>query len=162
MTHPERTGPTIDTLHATICDFLLPFLLTEAGGNVETARAAILQLIDAYNPNGTTELDLVGRLIGFSITSMDNLRLSMGEGLSDTKVLRYRSNAVSLSRAAEQARKVLHAVQGNQETTGQIPRPASPPRRSRPLRKQHSPVPPRPSFLSARAPSTIRRWISRR
>jgi hypothetical protein len=55
---------------------------------------------------------------------MDNLRLSMAAGLSDTKVLRYRCNAVSLSRASDNARTILEAVQAKQEQTRKIPRPS--------------------------------------
>lgn len=46
----------------------------------------IRQLINAYNPGSVTELDLAGRIVGFNIVAMDNLRLSMTQGLSDTKI----------------------------------------------------------------------------
>jgi hypothetical protein len=121
---PDQSNPTLDCLYATICGFILPFFLAAAGGNVKAARAAVAELIDAYNPATPTELDLVGRIIGFSIVAMDNLRLSMDDDLSTTKLLRYRSNAVSLSRASEQARVILQAIQAKRETTAQIPRPA--------------------------------------
>jgi hypothetical protein len=123
MSQPDQASPTVDCLLTTICGFLLPFFLVGAGGNLAAARAAVLELIDAYSPNTPTELDLVGRIIGFSTAAMDNLRLSMSEGLSDTKVLRYRSNAVSLSRAAEQVRLILRAIQEKREIACKIPRP---------------------------------------
>jgi hypothetical protein len=126
MTQSGQANPTIDCLYATICGFLLPFFLTAAGGNLETAHAAILELIDAYNPATPVQLDLVGRVIGFSTAAMDNLRLSMGDGLSDTKVLQYRSNAVSLSRAAEQARQILQAIQTECESIRPISLPPVP------------------------------------
>jgi hypothetical protein len=52
-----------------------------------------------------------------------------GSGIVKTasKVLRYRSNAVALSRAAEQCRKILEVVQANRQPAQQpiaIPRPA--------------------------------------
>jgi hypothetical protein len=124
MTQPEQANPTFECLYATICAFLLPFYLTGAGGNLELAKAAVPELIDAYNPATPTDLDLIGRIIGFSTAAMDNLRLSMREGLSDTKILRYRSNAVSLTRAAEQARQILQAIQEKRESKRKIPRPA--------------------------------------
>jgi hypothetical protein len=102
----------------------LPFFLAAASGNVSAARAAVLELIGAYSPGTSIELDLAGRVIGFSIVAMDNLRLSMEDGLSATRVLRYRSNAVALSRASEQARLILQAIQANRESTAPIPRPA--------------------------------------
>jgi hypothetical protein len=136
MTHPDD-GPAIECLRNTISGFLMPFFLAAAGGNPETARAAILALIGAYNAGNLAELDLAGRTVGFGIVAMDNLRLSMSDGMSDSKVLRYRSNAVSLSRAAEQARQILRALQDKQETTRAIPRPAvaaAPPPKPEPAR----------------------------
>jgi hypothetical protein len=123
MTQPDQESPPLDCLYATICGFLIPFFLAGAGGSREAARAAILELINAYHPATVTELDLVGRIVGFSIVAMDNLRLSMEDGLSAAKVLRYRSNAVSLSRASEQARAILTAIQAKRDTAAQIPRP---------------------------------------
>ena len=58
---------------------------------------------------------------------MDNLRLSMKPDMSDTKILRYRSNAIALSRAGEQCRKILEAMQANRQPAERpmtIPRPA--------------------------------------
>jgi hypothetical protein len=123
MIQPEQAGPTVRCLRTTICGFLMPFFLAAAGGNPEAAQAAILELIDAYKPRTTAELDLVGRIVGFSIVAMDNLRLSMADDMSDTKVLRYRSNAVALSRATEQARKILQVLQEQRENTQEVPRP---------------------------------------
>ena len=108
----------------TIIGFLLPFFLTAAGGNVDTARAAIRQLIDAYGAATATELDLAGRIVGFSIAALDNLRLSMGADLPVTKVLRYRSNAVTLGRASDQARKALAAIRANPDQPLKTPRPS--------------------------------------
>ena len=120
----DQADPTFKCLLTTICGFMLPFFLVAAGGNADAARAAIIELIDAYNATTSTELDLVGRLLGFSIAAMDNLKLSMNDGLSDTKVLRYRSNAVALGRASEQVRKILQTLQEKRENTRVIPRPA--------------------------------------
>lgn len=111
-------------LYATIIGFLLPFFLAGAGGDAQLAEAAIGTLIDAYSPNSPTELDLAGRIIGFSIAAMDNLRLSAGPDLSDAKLLRYRSNAATLGRGSIQARKMLEAVQAGEVVKQEIPRPS--------------------------------------
>ncbi len=114
---------------------MLPFFLVSAGGNTGQARAAIKELIDAYHASTPAELDLVGRIIGFSLAAMDNLRLSMAPDLSATKVLRYRCNAATLSRSSDQALKILEAVQARQEQSRKIPRPsvaAAPPPPTRP------------------------------
>jgi cell division septum initiation protein DivIVA len=117
-------NPSFECTFDTILRFMLPFFLTAAAGDPQIARATVNDLIQAYNASTAGELDLVGRVIGFSTAAMDNLRLSMAPGLSDTKVLRYRSNAVTLSRASDQARKILETVQAKQEQTRKIPRPA--------------------------------------
>jgi hypothetical protein len=106
-----------------IIGFLLPFFLA-AAGNADSAKDTIRQLIADYRPRTPTELDLVGRIIGFSIATLDNLRLSMTPGLSDTRVLRYRSNAVSLSRSSNQALRLLQAYQQGQKPASAVPRPS--------------------------------------
>jgi hypothetical protein len=115
MPHLGSEPDATDCLFATILGFMLPFYLAGAGGNVDVARAAIVELIEAYGAATAAELDLVGRQIGFSAAAMDNLRLSMRAGLSDTKVLQYRGNAVALSRSAEQCRKVLEVMQSKRD-----------------------------------------------
>jgi hypothetical protein len=110
MTQPTMETQITECLYGTVVGFMLPFFLTAAGENAEVARATILQLIDAYNATTAPELDLAGRIIGFSIVSMDNLRLSMTPDLSVTRVLQYRCNAVNLCRASINARKLLESL----------------------------------------------------
>jgi len=124
MSEPNHEADITECLFETILGFMVPFFLAAANGNPDLARATARQLINAYNPATATELDVAGRIIGFNIAAMDNLRLSMTQGLSDTKILRYRSNAVTLSRAADQSRKILEATKANPETTHKIPRPS--------------------------------------
>jgi hypothetical protein len=152
MTQPESQPAAIDCIFDNILAFMLPFFLSAAGGDANLGRATIQQLAEAYNATTATELELVGRILGFSTVAMDNLRLSMNPGMSDTKILRYRSNAVALSRAGEQCRKILEAVQASRkpaETPIAIPRPAiaaAPPEvKAHPLQAtpNHNPNPPR-------------------
>jgi hypothetical protein len=141
INQPDTDPSAFDCVLGNILGFMLPFFLVSAAGNAGLARAAIKELIDAYQASSPAELDLVGRIIGFSIAAMDNLRLSMAPDLSDTKVLRYRCNAVTLSRSSDQALKILEAVQARQEQSRKIPRPsvaAAPPP---PARAATSPIP---------------------
>lgn len=101
INQPDTDPSAFDCVLGNILGFMLPFFLVSAAGNAGLARAAIKELIDAYQASSPAELDLVGRIIGFSIAAMDNLRLSMAPDLSDTKVLRYRCNAVTLSRSSD-------------------------------------------------------------
>nr|WP_294508649.1 hypothetical protein [uncultured Rhodopila sp.] len=116
-----------DCLFEQILGFMLPFYLAAAGGDAKLARDAILELLDAYNSATATELELAGRIVGFSTVAMENLRLSMQPEMSDAQVLRYRSNAVALSRAAEQCRTILEVMQGKRKPLDKpltVPRPA--------------------------------------
>ncbi|WP_428492394.1 hypothetical protein [Rhodopila sp.] len=138
---------TTECVMQTILDFLLPFFLAAAGGNPVTARAAIRQLIAAHNAVDATELDLAGRIVGFSIAALDNLRLSMAADLPVTRLLRYRGNAVSLSRASDQARKALAALRANPDQPHKMPRPSVAPALSPPA--PSTPVPSTPFSVAA-------------
>jgi imidazolonepropionase-like amidohydrolase len=123
MSQPNAT----DCLFEQILGFMLPFFLAAAGGDATLARDAILELLHAYDSATATELELAGRIVGFSTVAMDNLRLSMKPDLSDAQILRYRSNAVVLSRAAEQCRTILEVMQGKRKPLDKpltVPRPA--------------------------------------
>jgi hypothetical protein len=111
---------TMDRAFEAICTLLMPFFLIGAGDDPEKARCAVSNLLRAYDPADTQELDLAARVVGFSAAALDNLRLSMANpNASDTKVLRYRSNAVSLSRSSEQCRVILKKMRS--ERLGQQP-----------------------------------------
>jgi hypothetical protein len=124
INQPDTDPSIFDCILGNILGFMLPFFLVSAGGNTDLARAAIKELIDAYQASTPEQLDLVGRIIGFSTAALDNLRLSMAPDLSATKVLRYRCNAVTLSRSSDQALKILEAVQARKEQSQKIPRPS--------------------------------------
>jgi hypothetical protein len=117
MTHTiaEPQPTTMDCIFENVLGFMLPFFLSSTGGDADLASDAIRELAEGYNVASPNELELVGRVLGFSTVAMDNLRLSMNPEMSDTKVLRYRSNAVALSRAGEQCRKILEVMQANRK-----------------------------------------------
>jgi hypothetical protein len=137
INQPDTDPPTFDCILGNILGFMLPFFLVSAGGNTDLARAAIKELIDAYQASTPEQLDLVGRIIGFSTAALDNLRLSMAPDLSATKVLRYRCNAVTLSRSSDQALKILEAVQARKEQSQKSPAHPSLPLRCLPRGPRH-------------------------
>jgi hypothetical protein len=116
MSLAEPLPTAVDVIFENILEFLLPFFLSSAGGNADLGRCAIQAMAEAHDAATVTELDLVGRILGFSVVAMDNLRLSMSKGMSDNKILRYRSNAVALSRAGEQCRIILEVVQAKRKS----------------------------------------------
>jgi hypothetical protein len=113
--------PPSECIFQSIVGFMLPFFLVGAGGDPDLAHAAIVELIDAYAAATLRELDLVGCIISFNLAAMDDLRRSMSDpDMSDAKVLRYRSNAVALSRSAERCRQTLEVMQAKRQL---LPRP---------------------------------------
>jgi hypothetical protein len=139
QTQPATEVAPSDCIVQTIMDFVLPFFLAGAGGNADVAREAIFELLDSYNAVTMQELDLAGRIIIFSTTAMDNLRLSMTDPeMSDAKKLRYRSNAVALSRSAEQCRVIMDAMQVRRQSA---PARNESARVSLPAAAERSPVP---------------------
>jgi hypothetical protein len=123
MSQPNAT----DCIFEHILGFMLPFYLAAAGGDAKLAREAIFELVEAYGCTTAVELELAGRILGFSTVAMDNLRLSMKPEMSDAQILRYRSNAVALSRAGEQCRKILEVMQGKRKPADKpmaVPRPS--------------------------------------
>jgi hypothetical protein len=125
---------TTDRAFDAICMLLMPFFLVGVSDDPERARGAVADLLHAYDPANPQELDLAARVIGFSAAALDNLRLSMADpALPDTKVLRYRSTAVRLSRSSEQCRASLKKIQAErpQQQVGRplpkiLPKPLPP------------------------------------
>jgi hypothetical protein len=151
MTSNTTQPNTMDRAFDAICMLLMPFFLLGAADDPNKARNAVADLIRAYNPADTKELDLVARVIGFSIAALDNLRLSMtSPELSDTKVLRYRSTAVSLSRSAEQCRVILTRMQTDEPAARpQAERQAAAPQKPQPQPTAAKPPPSLPPMSTA-------------
>ncbi|HBK09153.1 MAG TPA: hypothetical protein DDZ81_25390 [Acetobacteraceae bacterium] len=113
------------------CTTLMPFALLASNDDPAKARATITAMIQAYNPADTIELGLIGRIVGFSLAAMENLRLSMADPhMPDAKVLRCRASAASLSRSAEQCRAALNALRAAPKPEQ---RPPAPPKARAPL-----------------------------
>ncbi len=93
MSQPNAT----DCIFEHILGFMLPFYLAAAGGDAKLAREAIFELVEAYGCATAVELEIAGRILGFSTVAMDNLRLSMEPEMSDAQ-----DPAVSLERGGTQ------------------------------------------------------------
>lgn len=106
------------------CDNLIGFVIVASSGNPDKARAVIADMILAYNPADTIELNLISQIVGFGLASMDSLRRSIADpDMPDARVLRYRTSAASLSRSAEQCRAALNALRA---AANPVERPAAP------------------------------------
>ena len=107
----NQPATTTDVIFQGILTFLLPFFLRPACGDARNAAMTILQLIEAFDAATARELDLAGQILILSTAAMDSLRRSAAPDLPDTKVLRYRASAASLTRAAARLQKTLDTLQ---------------------------------------------------
>ena len=71
------------------------------------ARLAAREAIDAYRVRGQHELMTIGQIVGFAVTALDTLRLSMPDDLSLPMKLRLRGNANGLNRSSRDCTRLL-------------------------------------------------------
>jgi hypothetical protein len=106
------------------CNNLMGFVIVAANDDPDKARSVIADMIRAYSPADTIELAIVSQIVGFSLASMDSLSRSIADpDMPDTKILRYRASAASLSRSTEQRRAALNALR---TAANPVERPAEP------------------------------------
>ena len=152
-TQPDAMDQAFDS----ICLLLMPFFLLAAGDDPEKAQTAVAHMLRAYNPTTPQELDLAARIVGFGIACLDNLRLSATTpDLPDTKILRYRSSAVSLSRSAEQCRTALNKLRAEQPPAKPAPQPQPVPQ----AEKLRAPLPPMNTAQMEKAKSDARAMLT--
>ncbi len=109
MTDPDSSSMNLAIQAA--CNNLMGFVIVAANDDPDKARSVIADMIRAYSPADTIELAIVSQIVGFSLASMDSLHRSIADpDMPDTKILRYRASAASLSRSAEQRRAALNAL----------------------------------------------------
>lgn len=128
---PAPNAATMEVALQSICLSLIPFLLAACDADPARAREVAADMIRAYEPADMVELDLIGRIVGFGLAAMDNIRRSTADPeLPAAMVLRYRSAAAGLSRSAEKCRAVLRAgragVEGKPSKSPSRPRAANP------------------------------------
>ncbi len=97
----------IDLVMSALIAFLTPMLLATTGGDQAQARATAIQAVNAYAARNPAELLLIGQSIALGLAVLSSISLSMAENIPIKLILRLRSNATSLHRAAEQCRRAL-------------------------------------------------------
>lgn len=118
MTQP--TPETNDPLLAFILALLTPLLTT---GNLVEARAAAQHAIAAHKATGGDQLISIAQIVGFALTALDNLRLSMPDDLSLSMKLKLRGNANALGRSAQRATTTLDGQRRDATATAPAPTP---------------------------------------
>ena len=100
-----------------IVAFLTPMFLTTSGGNIDHARSAAIQTVNAYGAQSEADLITVAQIIAFGLAALSSLSLSLADNLSPSMILRLRGNANACNRAAEQNRRALQAPRPAPATT---------------------------------------------
>jgi hypothetical protein len=129
-TEPETTGPAIpvhptDILMSLIIALLAPMFLAVSGGNINYARMAAIETVNAYRIRNNADLLLVAQIVAFGFAALGSLSLAMADNLSLSMTLRLRTNANACHRSAEQNRRALNANAPDTATTPFEP-PAEP------------------------------------
>ena len=95
-----------DALLEIILGLLVPLLMTGTT-DMALARLAAQQAIDEYRSQTQGELVTIAQIVGFALTALDNLRLSVGDDLSVSMKLKLRGNANALGKASRHASETL-------------------------------------------------------
>jgi hypothetical protein len=110
MTHKGHTGttePRTDLLLEFLLASLAPLLMVGGIADFPSARRAARQAIDAYNASSQVELVTIAQTLGFALTALDDLRLSLAANLPLTMKLRLRGNAIALGRSSRHSSETL-------------------------------------------------------
>jgi len=75
--------------------------------DLQLARLAAREAIDACRAQGQHELVTIGQIVGFAVAALDTLRLSMPEDLSLSMKLRLRGNANGLNQSSCSCARIL-------------------------------------------------------
>jgi hypothetical protein len=111
MTEPRSAS---DVCMDLIVAFLTPMFVTGASGDVNFARIAAIETVNAYQAHTTADLLTIAQIVAFGLTALGSLSLSMADNLSLSMTLRLRANAIASNRAAERCRCSL--VQSDKES----------------------------------------------
>ena len=96
----------------------MPMFLGVAAGNIDLARMAALETMNAYRTRNHADLIAVAQIIAFGLAALGSLSLSMADDISINMALRLRGNANALNRSAEQNRR---AISQNGSQAGEPP-----------------------------------------
>src|SRR5579871_4217771 len=84
----------------------------------ELARTAAIEMLNCFQPRDSWEVLTGAQISGFGLAALGSIGLSMQPGLSLPMSLRLRSNANSLHRSGNQARKALDTYRADYPETG--------------------------------------------
>ncbi len=154
---PDPNPTSMELALKTICLTLMAYVLPAADGDPAKASALIADMVHAYAPADLVEMDLAGRLVGFSLGAMDSMRLSIADpDLPAAQILRHRTTAAGLSRSAEKCRAALNARRSAAQ-----PEPPAKPRTAKPAAAKSRPAEPAPDIEREKAAARARGTLER-
>jgi hypothetical protein len=108
-----------------IVTVLTPMFITAAGGDLNQARAAANQTVNAYVGRDPASLLLIAQSIACGLAVLSAISLSMAENMPINLILRLRGNAASLHRAGDKCRRALAetAPEAAEPANGDAPKP---------------------------------------
>ncbi|WP_428489275.1 hypothetical protein [Rhodopila sp.] len=96
-----------DILLQLIVTLLAPMFLAVCRGNLDFARIAALQTVDAYRARSHVDLIAVAQIVAHGLASVSAACLSMADDISLAMTLRLRASANASDRACDRARRAL-------------------------------------------------------
>jgi hypothetical protein len=90
-----------------VVTLLAPMFITADGGDIDFARQAALQTVNAYRARNQADLIGIAQIIACGLAAIGSLSLSMADELSLPMTLRLRGNANALIRSAERCRRAI-------------------------------------------------------
>ena len=132
----DQNNPVAILFHL-IVTLLTPLFLTGTGANLDIPRArlAAIAALDGYKALTIPELISVAQIIGFGMSALGSLAVSMMDDLSTAILLQLRVNATALSRSEASHQKTLdrlrhHTAQALEKRRVAIQEKARQPRRA--------------------------------
>lgn len=110
---PEATAASVLPLHPSdilmnlIVAFLASMFLGASAGDIQFARMAAIETVNAYRARNQADLIAIAQIVAYGLAALGSLSLSMTDNISLSMTLRLRGNANALNRSAEQNRRPL-------------------------------------------------------
>ena len=98
-----------DILLHLIVTLLAPMFLAVCCGNLDFARMAALETVNAYRARSHVDLIAVAQIVAHGLASVSAACLSMADDISLAMTLRLRASANASNRACDRARRTLEA-----------------------------------------------------
>ncbi|PPQ29949.1 hypothetical protein [Rhodopila globiformis] len=101
------TPPRSNRLVELVLILLTPMFLCVCDNDIILARQAAADTLNAFGARSFLGVVIAAKIIAYELAALDSLSRSMADDMSPFLVLRFRSNATTLDRAADRNRQLL-------------------------------------------------------